>query len=71
MAKTVGCSDFNQPCEFRVTAGDDQVDLLVDLATAHALEFHPEFEPDEDLLRDAIRDEVKLVLTRASERATS
>jgi predicted small metal-binding protein len=63
VAITVGCTDFNQTCDFRITSGDDQTEYLVDIATEHALLCHPEFEADQDLLRDAIRSEIKQLIT--------
>ena len=51
MAITVGCSDFNETCEFRITSDNGQEDLLVDVATAHALECHPEFADTEQEFR--------------------
>lgn len=65
MAKTVGCSDFNQPCAFRITADDGQEDMMVSVATAHALAFHREFAPDESTFRTAIRAQIKDLLGQA------
>ena len=65
MAKTVGCSDFNQNCSFRVTADEGQEDMMVDVATSHAMEYHPEFAPDEDAFREAIRSEIKNLMAQA------
>lgn len=65
MAKTVGCSDFNEPCSFRITADDGQEDMMVDVATSHALEHHPDFAPDEATFRTAIRSEIKSLMAQA------
>jgi predicted small metal-binding protein len=65
MAKTVGCSDFDQDCSFRITADSGQEDMMVDVATAHAMEFHKDFAPDEDTFREAIRSEIKNLMSQA------
>lgn len=65
MAITVGCTDFNQACEFRITANDNSEDLLVDVATAHAMECHPEFAEEESEFREAIRDQIKSLMQQA------
>jgi predicted small metal-binding protein len=65
MAQTVGCSDFNQDCSFRITADDGQEDMMVDVATSHALKFHREFAPTETEFRNAIRSQIKSLLTQA------
>lgn len=59
MAKTIGCSDFNQACEFRITADDEHEQFIEDVATAHAMEHHREFAPDEPSMREAIRSQIK------------
>jgi predicted small metal-binding protein len=65
MARTVGCSDFNQACSFRITADDGQEDMMVDVATAHALEHHRDFAPTEGDFREAIRSEIKSLMAQA------
>jgi predicted small metal-binding protein len=65
MAKTVGCSDFNQPCAFRITADEGQEDMMVDVATVHALEYHRQFAPDESTFRTAIRSQIKELMGQA------
>jgi predicted small metal-binding protein len=65
MAKTVGCSDFNQDCPFRITADDDQEGMMVDVATSHALRHHPDFASDEAAFREAIRAQIKGLMTQA------
>lgn len=64
-AKTVGCSDFNQECAFRITADEGQEDMMVNVATAHALEHHRDFAPDEQTFRDAIRLQIKNLMVQA------
>jgi len=64
-AKTVGCSDFNQDCNFRITADAGQEDMMVDMATAHALKHHRDFAPDEQTFRDAIRSQIKDLMGQA------
>ncbi len=65
MAKTVGCSDFSQDCAFRVSAEDGQEDMIVDVATSHAMKFHPDFADTEDQFRDAIRAKIKDLMFQA------
>jgi predicted small metal-binding protein len=65
LAKTVGCTDFDQDCPFRITADDGQEDMMVDVATSHALEYHPDFAPDEETFRAAIRSEIKNLMAQA------
>lgn len=65
MARTVGCSDFNQTCAFRITADDGQEDMMVDVATAHALKYHRDFAPTETDFRNAIRSQIKNLLSQA------
>ena len=65
MAQTVGCSDFNQECAFRITADAGQEDMMVDVATAHALKYHREFAPTEADVRTAIRSQIKSLLSQA------
>lgn len=65
MAKTVGCSDFNQDCAFRITADEGQEDMMVDVATSHALEYHRDFAPDESTFREAIRAQIKNLMVQA------
>jgi predicted small metal-binding protein len=65
MAKTVGCSDFNQDCSFRIIADDGQENMIVDMATSHALEYHPDFAPNEIAFREAIRSEIKSLMSQA------
>jgi predicted small metal-binding protein len=54
MAKTVGCSDFNQNCSFRITADSGEEDMMVDVATAHAMKYHEDFALDEATFRSAM-----------------
>jgi predicted small metal-binding protein len=65
MAKTVGCSDFNQSCEFRIIAGNDETQLIEDTATSHAMEYHREFAPDEPAMREAIRSQIRHLMQQA------
>ncbi len=65
MTKTVGCSDFNQPCGFRITADDGQEDMMVELATTHAVAYHREFAPNEATFREAIRGQIKELMGQA------
>ena len=65
MAKTVGCTDFNQDCSFRVTADDGQEDTMVDMATSHAMAQHPDIAPDEATFRMAIRGQIKSLMMQA------
>ena len=65
MAQTVGCSDFNQDCSFRITADEGQEDMMVDVATSHALQYHGEFANSEDEFRTAIRSQIKSLMTQA------
>ncbi|MDF2461671.1 MAG: hypothetical protein K0S68_1074 [Candidatus Saccharibacteria bacterium] len=65
MAKTVGCSDFSQDCSFRITADTGQEEMMVDVATAHAMEYHPDFAPDENAFREAINSQIKNLMTQA------
>jgi predicted small metal-binding protein len=65
MAKTIGCTDFNQNCAFRITADDGQEDMMVDVATSHALEYHRDFAPDEATFRTAIRSQIKNLMVQA------
>ena len=65
MAQTVGCSDFNQRCAFRITADEGQEDMMVDVATAHALKYHRSFAPTEADFRAAIQSQIKSLLTQA------
>jgi predicted small metal-binding protein len=65
MARTVGCSDFHQDCAFRITADEGQEDMMVDVATSHALEYHREFAPDETTFREAIRAQIKNLMVQA------
>ncbi|GAC1600321.1 MAG: hypothetical protein NVS3B29_00590 [Candidatus Saccharimonadales bacterium] len=65
MAQTVGCSDFNQSCSFRITADEGQENMMVDVATSHALEYHPEFAETEGEFRDAIRSHIKNLMAQA------
>lgn len=65
MAKTVGCSDFHQDCAFRITADDDQESMMLDVATAHAMQYHSDFAPTESAFRDAIRTQIKSLMTQA------
>jgi predicted small metal-binding protein len=66
VAKTVGCSDFNQNCAFRITADDGQEDMMVNVATSHALQHHRDFAPDEATFREAIRAEIKSLMAQAN-----
>jgi predicted small metal-binding protein len=65
MAKTVGCTDFNQDCSFRITADAGQEEMMVDVATAHAMEHHRDFAPDEDSFREAISSQIKNLMSQA------
>jgi predicted small metal-binding protein len=65
MAKTVGCSDFNQNCSFRIIADEGQEDMMVNVATAHAMQYHRDFAPDEETFRTAIRSEIKNLMIQA------
>ncbi len=65
MAKTVGCSDFNQECSFRITAEDGQEAMMVDVATSHAMQYHPEFADNETEFREAIRGQIKSLMAQA------
>ena len=65
MAQTVGCSDFSQNCSFRITADEGQEEMMVEVATNHALEYHRDFAPDEQTFRTAIRSEIKSLMTQA------
>lgn len=56
--RTVGCSDFGQSCAFRITADAGQEDMMVEVATAHALRYHSEFSDDEAVFRTAIRAQI-------------
>lgn len=38
---------------------------MVDVATAHALEYHRDFAPDEATFRTAIRAEIRSLMTQA------
>lgn len=65
MAKTVGCSDFDQNCAFRITADAGQELMMVDVATSHAMQFHPEFADKESGFRAAINSRIKNLMTQA------
>jgi predicted small metal-binding protein len=65
MPKTVGCSDFNEDCSFRITADAGQEDMMVDVATSHAMEHHPEFAAKESEFRTAIRSQIKSLMSQA------
>jgi predicted small metal-binding protein len=65
MAKTVGCSDFNQNCSFRITADSGEEDMMVDVATAHAMKYHEDFALDEATFRSAIRSEIRDLMVQA------
>ena len=65
MAKTVGCSDFNEPCSFRITADDGEENMMVDVATAHAMKRHPYFADSEQVFRSSIRAEIKNLMAQA------
>jgi predicted small metal-binding protein len=65
MAKTVGCSDFNQDCSFRITADEGQEDMMVDMATGHALRYHGDFADTEDEFREAIRSQIRSLMGQA------
>jgi predicted small metal-binding protein len=65
MAKTVGCSDFDQPCSFRITADEGEEDMMVDVATTHALKHHRDFAPNEQTFREAIRSQIKDLMLQA------
>ena len=66
MAITVGCSDFSQNCSFRITANDGEEDMMVDVATSHALQHHRDFAPDEATFRTAIRSNIKNLMLQAN-----
>jgi predicted small metal-binding protein len=51
MARTLGCADVGYDCVFRVTAGDDEDDLILDTAVAHAKTHHPEIVADGKALK--------------------
>jgi predicted XRE-type DNA-binding protein len=65
MGKTVGCTDFNQECCFRITAEDGQEDMMVDVATAHAIDRHRELVADEQAFRSSVRSQIKGLMRQA------
>jgi predicted small metal-binding protein len=65
MTKTIGCSDFDQPCSFRITADEGEEDEMVDATTEHALLHHPDLLPDEPTFRNAIRSQIKDLMAQA------
>jgi hypothetical protein len=65
MGKTVGCSDFDQDCCFRITAEDGQEDMMVDVATAHALERHRELVDNEQDFRASVRSQIRGLMRQA------
>ncbi|MBW4062036.1 DUF1059 domain-containing protein [Candidatus Saccharibacteria bacterium] len=65
MAKTVGCTDFEQNCDFRITAGDTETELIEATASAHALKYHPEFADNDADMRAIIRTHIKSLLSQS------
>jgi predicted small metal-binding protein len=65
MARTVGCSDLNQGCSFRITADTGEDDMMVDVATDHAMTHHRDLAPDEESFRSAIRSHIRTIMTQA------
>ena len=65
MAKTVGCADFNQNCDFRITAGDDETELIEATASAHALKYHSEFADNDADMRAIIRTQIKTLFQQS------
>jgi predicted small metal-binding protein len=65
MGKTVGCTDFNQECCFRITAEDGQEDMMVDVATAHAIDRHRDLVTDEQAFRSSVRSQIKGLMRQA------
>lgn len=71
MAKTVGCADFNVACEYRITAADNEGDLIVDTTVVHARDQHPELVSDEAGFRAAVRAQIRALQTTADRMAPS
>lgn len=65
MAKTVGCSDFSQPCSFRVTADDGQENAMVDIVSSHAAKYHPELAVAQPQFREAIKSHIHDLMAQA------
>jgi predicted small metal-binding protein len=55
VAKTIACVELNKTCDYRIIAGDDQTDFIVETTTLHAKKYHPEMAIDEPKLRDSIK----------------
>ena len=55
MAMTIACVELNKSCDYRIVAGDDETDLIIETTTIHAKKYHPEMAVDEPSLRDSIR----------------
>jgi predicted small metal-binding protein len=65
MAISVGCTDFNEQCEFRVTTNDGDDQTLVDLATPHALQYHNEPGLTEIQMRELVSSQIKSLMQQA------
>jgi predicted small metal-binding protein len=65
MAKSLGCADMGYECAFRVSAADDEADLIVNTAVSHASSHHPELVADEPALREALRANIKELLDQS------
>lgn len=65
MAITIGCADLNKNCDYRITAGDDETELVVDTTSAHALKYHPEMASDEPSLREAIKSHIRSLMRQS------
>jgi predicted small metal-binding protein len=65
MAKSLGCSDLNQDCAFRIVAADDESQLIEETTIAHARKHHPDLAQDEPAMREVIRLHIRSLLLQS------
>ncbi len=65
MAKTLGCADVGYDCVYRITANDNEEDLILDASIKHAKLNHPEIAGLQKELRETLRSKIRSLLDQA------
>ncbi len=65
MAKTLGCADVGYECDYRITAANEEEQLIVDTTLKHAEKNHPELMEDPEQLSETLRQHIRNLYQQA------